>query len=46
MEMGTCEWSLSPFGPRNKVVNRERIEKVVTIMKGGGSMIRKRAKEM
>lgn len=23
VEVGSCEWSLSPFGPLNKVVSRE-----------------------
>ncbi|MCH99433.1 UDP-glucose flavonoid 3-O-glucosyltransferase 7-like [Trifolium medium] len=43
-----CEWSLSPFGARNRVVSRKRIEKAVrrVMEDGGGSIIRKRAKEM
>ncbi|WJX81633.1 hypothetical protein P8452_64490 [Trifolium repens] len=48
VEVGACEWSLSPFGARNKVVNWKRIEKAVrrVMEDDGGSMIRKRAKEM
>jgi hypothetical protein len=29
VEVGACEWSLSPYGPRHKVVSKEQIEKVV-----------------
>ncbi|XP_045797099.1 UDP-glycosyltransferase 73C4-like [Trifolium pratense] len=48
VEVGGCEWSLSPFGARNKVVSRKRIEKAVrrVMEDGDSSMIRKRAKEM
>jgi len=33
VEVGACEWSLSPYGPRHKVVSREQIEKVVRRIK-------------
>jgi hypothetical protein len=48
VEVGACEWSLSPFGARKKVVSRKRIEKAVrrVMEDGDSSMIRKRAKEM
>ncbi|GAU45634.1 hypothetical protein TSUD_175470 [Trifolium subterraneum] len=48
VEVGACEWSLSVFGARNRAVSQKQIEKAVrrVMEDGGGSMIRKRAKEM
>nr|UXY92018.1 UDP-glycosyltransferase UGT20 [Glycyrrhiza glabra] len=45
VEVGAWEWSISPYGSKNKVVSWERIEKAVRMVMEDDTF-RKRAKEM